>query len=100
MFVAMNRFSVNPERGEDFEEIWNKRESYLATVPGFRRFALLKGDQPGEYISHSTWESRDAFNAWTQSEHFRQAHGGGVMDGILKDHPRVSLYDAVIVEEM
>jgi heme-degrading monooxygenase HmoA len=68
-------------------------------VPGFVRFALLKGDEPGEYISHSTWESRDAFGAWTRSEAFRAAHGQTMMTGVLASPPRVALYDAVIAQE-
>ena len=47
LFIAMNHFSVDPERGGEFEEHWRKRESYLAEVPGFLRFALLRGDEPG-----------------------------------------------------
>ena len=38
-------------------------------VPGFVRFALLRGADDA-YISHSVWESRDAFEAWTESEAF------------------------------
>ena len=51
-FIAMNRFEVNPERGAEFEEHWRKRETYLHEVPGFRRFALLRGDEPGQYIEY------------------------------------------------
>ena len=64
MFVAMNRFVTNEGRGADFEEAWRTRESYLDGVPGFLRFALLRGDEANEYISHSIWESRSAFEAW------------------------------------
>jgi heme-degrading monooxygenase HmoA len=56
-FIAMNHFQVNPERGDEFEEHWRKRESYLHEVPGFRHFALLRGDEPGSYVSHSTWRA-------------------------------------------
>ena len=51
-FIAMNHFTVDPERGAEFEEHWRKRESFLDEVPGFRRFALLRGDA-GHYISQS-----------------------------------------------
>ena len=98
MFIAMNRFKVNPERSADFEAAWRDRRSYLKEVPGFVRFALLRGDVPGEFISHSTWESRDAFKAWTQSEAFHKAHGQGMGGDILEGPPQVSLYEAVIVE--
>lgn len=96
MFIAMNRFQVHPERSADFEHSWRERDSYLQSVPRFVEFALLKGDQDGEYISHSRWESRDAFKAWTQSEAFSKAHATGLDENILADHPRVSMYESVL----
>ena len=96
-FIAMNHFSVDPERGAEFEEHWRKRESFLAEVPGFVGFALLRGDEPGSYISHSSWESRQAFEAWTESEAFRRAHTQArTPQGVLQGPPRVCLYEAVI----
>jgi heme-degrading monooxygenase HmoA len=96
MFVAMNRFLTVPGRGGDFEHAWKTRESYLYAVPGFVRFALLRGDEEGEYVSHTTWQSRDAFEAWLQSDAFRAAHGRTAVAGMLLGPPSVSLYDAVI----
>ena len=97
MFIAMNRFQIAEGREEDFEQSWRERDSYLDEVPGFQAFALLKGDQPGEYVSHSTWESRAAFEAWTQSDRFRKAHGQPLARGVMQDAPHVSLYEAVLV---
>ncbi|MGI8551545.1 MAG: antibiotic biosynthesis monooxygenase family protein [Dehalococcoidia bacterium] len=98
MFIAMNRFQVSPGRETEFEEGWRTRESYLKGVSGFAQFILLRGDEPGDYISHTTWVSRDAFLAWAQSEHFRRAHGSGMPEGVIAGHPRAYFYDAVIVE--
>lgn len=96
MFVAMNNFAVNPERAEDFEQIWRERESHLEDVPGFVHFVLLRSDDAGHYVSHSSWQSRAAFDAWTESEAFTAGHrGGGSMEGILMDHPRVELFESV-----
>lgn len=101
MFIAMNNFKVAAGKGEEFEAIWRGRHSMLESVPGFVRFALLKGDVEGDYISHSTWASRDAFIAWTQSEAFGQGHrGGGSLMGIIEGPPQVRLYDAVLEQEM
>lgn len=98
-FIAMNRFSVNPERGAEFEEHWRKRETYLREVPGFLSFALLRGDEPGQYVSHSTWESRSAFEDWTRSEPFRKAHAQArTPEGLLVAHPRLELWEAVLEE--
>lgn len=99
MFIAMNRFQVAPGQEGRFEQQWRDRESYLDGVPGFVRFALLRGDRASEYISHSTWESREAFEAWTRSAAFTQAHRQGSLAGILATHPELSLYDEVLSTE-
>ena len=97
MFIAMNHFDVEPARAEEFEARWRERDSHLAEVPGFVRFALLRGSEPGRYVSHSTWESRAAFEAWTRSDAFRQAHAGARMpSGVLRGHPRVETFEAVL----
>ncbi len=97
VFITMNHFQVDPVRGAEFEKHWRERESHLAEVPGFVRFALLRGDEPGVYVSHATWQSRAAFEAWTRSEPFRKAHAQArTPAGLLSGHPRLALYEAVI----
>src|SRR3972149_3645017 len=60
MFIAMNNFKVAKGQEADFERTWRERKSYLQGVPGFVQFALLKSDAEGEYVSHSTWQGREA----------------------------------------
>ena len=99
MFVAMNNFQVAEGKGEEFERVWRERQSYLEGVPGFVQFALLRGDADGEYISHSTWQDRDSFVAWTQSDAFVQGHRqGGSLMGVLTGPPQIKLFEAVIEE--
>ena len=77
MFIAMNRFRIAPGFEDAFVKMWRERDSHLDEVPGFREFHLLRGESGPEctvFVSHSTWESRDAFMAWTESDAFRQAH--------------------------
>jgi heme-degrading monooxygenase HmoA len=77
MFIAMNRFRVARGSEEDFEHIWLSRDTYLDHVPGFMEFHLLKGPEAEDhtlYATHTVWESRAAFEAWTRSEAFRAAH--------------------------
>jgi heme-degrading monooxygenase HmoA len=99
VFVAMNNFKVAEGQGEEFERIWRERDSYLKDVPGIVRFALLRGDADGEYISHSTWESRDAFMAWTQSPAFAAGHRGGSLMGVLQGPPQVKLFESVLEQD-
>lgn len=99
MFVAMNRFSVNPGKETAFEDQWRGRETFLDGVPGFVQFALLKSDEVGGYISHTVWKDRQSFIDWTQSEAFAKGHRQGSLAGVLQGAPEISLYEAVLVEQ-
>ena len=100
MFLAMNRFKISIGYEEGFETVWRERESYLTEVPGFKQFALLRGPTNDEYTlyaSHSVWESRDAFDAWTQSDSFRKAHGQrSAPKGTYVEHPQLETFDQVL----
>ncbi|MDH5526941.1 MAG: antibiotic biosynthesis monooxygenase [Nitrospirota bacterium] len=97
MYIAMNRFTVAEGRGTEFETAWRERDSQLRSVPGFVDFRLLKGES-GEYISHSTWESAEHFEAWTESEAFAQAHRKRLPEGVLAGPPNFAGYQ--VVQEM
>ncbi|HUF54001.1 MAG TPA: antibiotic biosynthesis monooxygenase [Dehalococcoidia bacterium] len=98
MFVAMNRFKVNPGKEGDFETQWRERETYLEDVPGFQQFMLLRSDSAGDYISHTIWQDRQSFMDWTQSENFAKGHRQGSLMGVLQGPPEIALYEAVLVE--
>lgn len=99
MFIAMNRFKVNPGKEADFENQWRERETYLDDVPGFVQFSLLKSDNVGDYISHTIWKDRQTFIDWTESEAFTKGHRQGGLMGVLQGPPEISMYEAVLVEE-
>jgi len=100
MFIAMNRFRIAPGFEDGFEKIWRERESHLEVVPGFRSFALLKGPQREDhvlYASHSIWESRAAFEAWTESDAFRKAHAqASAPKGTYLGHPELETFEQVV----
>ena len=91
MFIAMNRFRIAVGREDVFEELWRKRDSHLDDVPGFREFHLLRGptdDEATLFASHSVWDSRAAFESWTESNAFRQAHAQArAPEGTYLGHP-------------
>ncbi len=100
MYLAMNRFRIKPGDEETFENIWRERETYLDSVPGFKSFNLLKGPATEEYslyASHSIWEDKAAFEAWTQSEAFRKAHAqAGARKDIYLGPPQFEGFEAVL----
>jgi heme-degrading monooxygenase HmoA len=94
MFIAMNRFRVRRGSEEAFEKVWQSRDSYLHRVPGFVEFHLLKGPEAEDhtlYASHTVWQSKSAFEAWTKSEEFRAAHARAGNDStgpLYLEHPK------------
>mgnify|MGYP001396498538 FL=1 len=102
MFIAMNRFEIALGFEDGFEKVWRERESYLSEVPGFRHFALLRGPEQEThtlYASHSVWESKSAFNAWTESDNFRRAHAqASAPKGTYLGHPVLETFESVLEE--
>ena len=102
MYIAMNRFQITPGHEQDFEELWRKRDSRLADVPGFREFQLLRGptdDTCTLYASHTVWESEDAFRAWTESESFAKAHAQArAPKGTYLGHPNFEGFQVILSE--
>lgn len=94
MFIAMNRFKVKKGSEESFEKVWRTRDSYLDRMQGFVEFHLLRGPEAEDhtlFASHTIWQSKAAFEAWTKSEEFRAAHAraGNESTGTLYlEHPK------------
>ncbi len=91
MFIAMNRFRVKKGSEHDFEQVWLTRDTHLHKVPGFVEFHLLKGPEADDhtlYASHTVWQSKSSFEAWTRSEAFRAAHrNAGGNQPLYLGHP-------------
>jgi len=99
MFIAMNRFRVRRGSEHDFEQVWLTRDTHLDKVPGFVEFHLLRGPQTDDYTlysSHTLWQSRAAFEAWTKSEAFRSAHHrAGENKPLYLDHPQFEGFEVL-----
>ena len=100
MYIAMNRFKVVLGQESAFEEMWRDRQSYLDEFPGFREFHLLRGPSDDEttlFVSHSQWESREAFKGWTTSDAFQKAHGSTHSGKTtIVGHPQFEGFEAVL----
>lgn len=99
MFIAMNRFRIRPGYEEEFERIWQERDSHLHQVEGFIEFHLLRGPEAEDhtlYSSHAVWASREAFEAWTRSDAFRAAHrNAGAHRHVYLEGPQFEGFDVV-----
>lgn len=101
MFIAMNRFRVDPARTQEFETLWLERETHLQELPGFIEFRMLRGPEEEDhvlYASHTLWRSREDFDAWTHSEAFRAAHanaGQNRREGLYLGPPKFEGFETL-----
>ena len=99
-YITMNNFQVAADQAEAFETRWRQRRSHLQDVPGFESFLLLRGEESDgafHYASHAVWASREAFEAWTKSENFAQAHSGDPLpEGMVLGHPKLQRFEVVL----
>lgn len=100
MYIAMNRFRIAKGFEDGFEEMWRNRDSKLSEVPGFQEFKLLRGpefDIGTLFVSHSVWESHEAFTAWTESDAFKQAHAKArAPEGTYLGPPQFEGFEVVV----
>jgi heme-degrading monooxygenase HmoA len=100
MFIAMNRFKVSLGKENEFEEVWRSRESRLNEAPGFKTFHLLRGPALEDhtlFASHTTWQDKAAFDAWTHSDAFKQVHAqAGQTKGLYIGHPNFEGFEVVL----
>lgn len=100
MYIAMNRFQIRKGCEETFETIWRERDSHLKDVPGFVEFQLLKGpaeDDHTLYASHTVWKNHAAFEAWTTSQSFRDAHKNtGDHGDVYLGHPKFEGFEVIL----
>ena len=100
MYIAMNRFPIATGFEETFIEVWRTRDSKLETVPGFLEFKMLQGPEiegGRVFISHSLWDSYDAFHAWTESDAFKAAHGKSrAPEGTYLGPPKFEGFEVVL----
>jgi heme-degrading monooxygenase HmoA len=103
MYIAMNRFKVAKGNEADFETIWRSRQSYLHELAGFIEFSLLKGPEREDhtlYASHTVWDTKANFIAWTASDQFRKAHANaGKGKPVSMGHPEFEGFEAVLMED-
>jgi heme-degrading monooxygenase HmoA len=99
MFIAMNRFKVARGSEAGFEQVWLSRDTHLRDVPGFHEFHLLRGPEREDHVlysSHSIWQSRADFEAWTRSEAFRMAHqDAGRNRPLYLGHPEFEGFEVI-----
>lgn len=75
MISVANRIHVKLEYHDAFEARFRDRAGLVDGMPGFIANHVLRPTRDGDpFVVLTFWESREAFEAWTTSDAFRQGH--------------------------
>lgn len=91
MIVVSNRIPVAKGHEREFEARFEGRAGLVEKMPGFIRLEVLKPIKSEYYVVLTYWESPEAFQAWTESKEFAEAH---------KMRPRAEIFAGPNVFEM
>lgn len=93
-YVVMNNIPVTEEGTAVFEENFRNREQHLDSFAGFQAFRLLRPKKGNQYVVFTQWASKEDFDAWKNSDQFKEAHKGGNVKqpAYFADRPFVTSY--------
>ncbi|HEV7858457.1 MAG TPA: antibiotic biosynthesis monooxygenase [Pyrinomonadaceae bacterium] len=92
MIIVMNRIPVSEGREKDFEETFMNRDRAVDQMPGFIDMQVLRPSEGRTYVVLTRWQSRDAFQRWTESEVFTAAHRKQ-SPGLAESRPTLEIYE-------
>jgi heme-degrading monooxygenase HmoA len=100
MYCVINRVPVAPDYREAFEERFRHRAGQVEQQPGFVRMAVLRPEgEDTPYLVETLWRDRAAFQAWVQSEDFKQAHANPLPKEAYPGEGRMESFDVIISAE-
>jgi len=89
--IGMN-YKVIPGKGETFEKAFNSVLEVMKEMEGHSKSFLYKDTNDGNsYLIASEWDSEEAFNAFIQSDKFKQVVNWG-KESILAGRPEHKIY--------
>lgn len=98
MIVVCNRIPVNPDHKEAFENNFMSRAGLVDGMDGFVSFQLLRPTNPEDpYTVMTFWESQAHFDAWVQSDEFKQGHArsGSLPPETFLGHPKIEVFEVI-----
>lgn len=96
MIVVQNRIPVAEGHEEAFIDRFRTRRGLVDGQPGFIRNMVLRPLRGDRFIVLTFWESREQFEAWTESDAFKQAHGRVPPGEMFRGHSELEVHEVVL----
>lgn len=100
-YVVINNIPVTEEGRPVFEDRFKQRQQQVENTPGFQAFRLLRPLSGNTYAAFTQWQSKKAFDAWTESAAFKEAHAKKPSrpPAYYADRPYIKKYVMVNLQE-
>lgn len=100
MWVVTNRIPVAEGHQDDFEDRFRNRAHLVDTSPGFVRQEILRPRRPGlPYLVTTYWEDESSFQAWVQSDFFKEAHKNPPPPAMFAGDSSLEIYEVAFLSE-
>ncbi|MDE2060531.1 MAG: antibiotic biosynthesis monooxygenase [candidate division NC10 bacterium] len=99
MIVTANRVPITKGYEREFEKRFEQRLGAVDRMPGFIRNEILRPIVGDYYVVITYWESQAAFEAWTQSDSFRQAHANPAPKEMFAGRSMLEMHEVILVSE-
>ncbi len=93
MILVANRFHIGEGHEEAFVERFRNSMGNVENRRGFVKFELLTPIKGETYVALTYWDSMEDFEAWTESDEFREAHANESPEGMFTEHPQLEVHD-------
>jgi len=99
MFVVSNHVSIKDASERRYaKDVQENAEHYLVDHAGFMRLELLSPETDGDHLLLAYWDSKAAFERWTDSDDFEAAHDE-LFGAMFLDPEHVDQYELVTTVE-
>ena len=100
VIVVANRIPVSQGHEEAFEARFRERAGLVDHSPGFVRNLVLRPaavahSKATTYVVMTYWADHASFEAWTQSDSFREAHRDRPPEGMIAGPSTLEIHEVV-----
>jgi heme-degrading monooxygenase HmoA len=99
MIAVINRLPVKEGMADQVVERFANGRGFVQDFPGFVSMEVLRSEEADEVLVITRWQDKDAFDSWVHSEEFARAHGQGGGEGLLRGHPKITVYEVAVERE-
>lgn len=99
MIAVVNSLPTKEGSAGKIVDRFAESRGHVQRFPGFVSMEVMRSEEDDEVLVVTRWQNRASFDAWVRSDEFARAHGQGGGEGLLRGHPKVTVYEVAVERE-